>query len=129
MIAAMSANHNCHPHLADFFLELQNKPAKWLCILADDKNSDQTSDYLSELLGMNQNELYIPLMLSCRFMRYHVVCKRRELVPSIYSHNGYGYTWSDFFIEFNLDMEVSCIYQKNKKLYFFHVGRFSKGHF
>jgi hypothetical protein len=26
-------------------------------------------------------------------------------------------------------MEVSCIYQKNKKLYFFHVGRFSKGHF
>jgi hypothetical protein len=26
-------------------------------------------------------------------------------------------------------MEVSCIYQKSKKLYFVHVGRFSKGCF
>jgi hypothetical protein len=110
MIAAMSANHNCRQHLADFFSELQNKPAKWLRILAEDNNSDQPSDCLSELLGMNKNELYIPLMLSCRLMRYH----REDLVPSIYSRNGYGYTWSDFFIEFNLNMEVSCIYQKRR---------------
>jgi hypothetical protein len=79
---------------------------------------------------MNENELYNPFMLSCSLIRYHVVKKNRELVPSIYpTRNGYGYSWSDFFVEFNLDMEVSCIHQKNKKMYFVHIGTFSKSCF
>jgi len=39
------------------------------------------------------------------------------------------YSWSDFFVEFNLDMEVSCIHQKNKKIYFVCMGMFSKACF
>ena len=85
----MRINYNCRRHLADFFFEVQNKPAKWLRILADENNSDQPSDCLSELLGMNENELYNPFMLSCGLIRYHVVKKKRELVPSIYpTHKG-----------------------------------------
>jgi hypothetical protein len=81
---------------------------------------------------MSENDFYIPLMLSCGLLR--PVPKKKEVVPSInHIRNGFGYTWDDFFIEYNLDMEVSHIFKcdgdnnRQTKHYFVRIGRFSSG--
>ncbi len=128
----MRTNRNCRHHLAIFFSKLQSKPAKWFRILGDERSSDHSNDCLSKLLGMSENDFYIPLMLSCGLLR--PVPKKKDVVPSInHIRNGFGYTWGDFFIEYNLDMEVSHIFEcdgdnnRQTKHYFVRIGRFSSG--
>jgi hypothetical protein len=60
--------------------------------------------------------------------------QKKEVVPSInHIRNGFGYTWGDFFNEYNLDMEVSHIFEcdgdnnRQTKHYFVRIGRFSSG--
>ncbi len=54
--------------------------------------------------------------------------KTNALIASINCiQNGLGYTRSDFFIEFNLDMEVSHLYQDKKKVSFVCIGTFKEG--
>jgi hypothetical protein len=65
-------------------------------------------------------------MQKCALIRFEP--KTKGFIASINCiQNGLGYTWSDFFIEFNLDMEVSHTYQDKKKVYFVHVGTFKEG--
>jgi hypothetical protein len=53
--------------------------------------------------------------------------KTNALIASINCiQNGLGYTRSDFFIEFNLDMEVSHLYQDKKKVSFVCIGTFKE---
>jgi len=95
--------------------------------LEDNSNSSNTQNYsLPSLLGLKHDELYVSLMQKCGLIRLEP--KRKGFIPSInYIWNGLGYIWNDFLIEFNLDMEVSHIYQHKKKVFYVRVGTFKEG--
>jgi hypothetical protein len=119
----MSTLHQYQCHLAEFFYAVQDIPAVWLRILEDNSN---TSNYLlSSLLGLKHDELYVTLMQKCGLIRLEP--KTKGFIASINCiWNGLGSTWSDFFIEFNLDMEISHVYQDKKKVSFVCVGTFKE---
>jgi hypothetical protein len=95
--------------------------------LEDNSNSSNPHNYsLSSLLGLKHDELYVILMQKCGLIRLEP--KTKGFIASINCiRNGLGYTWSGFFIKFNLDVEVSHLYQDKKKVYFVHVGIFKEG--
>jgi hypothetical protein len=120
----MSTLHQYRCHLAEFLPAVQDIPVVCLRVLEDNSNNSNTSNYLLfSLLGLKHDELYVTLMQKCRLIRLEL--KTKGFIASINCiQNGLGYTWSDFFIEFHLDMEVSHIYQDKKKVSFVCGGTF-----
>jgi hypothetical protein len=128
----MSINPDCRRHLAEFFRGVQNRPAQWLSIIS---GAEGNVSCMSTFLGMNYDDLYLPLLFSCGLIRKMTSGRHKttQIIPSIESFRiGLDYTWNDFIMEFMLDLEVSYIFQHNingvkKKMYYLRVGKFKEG--
>jgi hypothetical protein len=125
----MSINPDCW---AEFFRSVQNRPAQWLSIIS---GAEGNVSFMSTFLGMNYDDLCLPLLFSCGLIRKMTSGRHKttQIIPSIESLRiGLDYTWNDFIMEFMLDLEVSYIFQHNikgvkKKMYYLHVGKFKEG--
>ena len=117
---------DCRRHLATFFRNVQDEPARWLTIVS---SSNDQHDSLSKLLGLSYKKMYLPLMLHCGLIReaHSKKFKTTSLVPSVETKGcGTQYTWTDFISEYSLNIETSFIYETGNKLrtYFIRVGSF-----
>jgi hypothetical protein len=100
--------------LLAFFCSVEHEPACWLAIVS---HSSSPHDYVSRLLGLHYEKLYLPLMLQ-KSNRHKVV----TMNPSIESTvtNSYN-TWSNFMTERNLNIEISYIMWNKRKTILFAV--------
>lgn len=154
----MNQEQQCRHLLSKFFHEVKGLPARWLPIISyrgpHNRSSssskkqkkggedfcdatDNSFDCLSDLMGLNYSELYIPFMQRCGLIDIKKSNRwgSTNAIPCIAFGNKFNtnYSWEEFIAEYRLCssiMQLSYTFDKQgRKQHYVLIGSFRKAPF